>query len=158
MALRIPISPAVAEEEDQSAKSSESQILPLPVVCASTCCTSLEAVEGRTSPTYFIKVPCEPGAEPIIETMLVTHKSMGKKPRRNQKANSAARLVTLARAAPRAAMRISSLELNPASLRTVAIFLPLCPGGMLLPVHRKPSPPSPRLGRARWPGPEEYSL
>ena len=75
------------EEVDQSAKSSESQILPLPVVCARTCRTSLEAVEGssssRTSPTYFIKVPCEPGAGPIIETTLVANKSVGKNPRRN---------------------------------------------------------------------------
>src|SRR6185312_9177120 len=124
MALRVSISPAVAEEEDHSAKRSESQILPPPVVCASTCPTSSEAVGGRTSATYFIKVPCEPGAEPIIDTMLVTHRSIGKNPRRNQKASSAARFPTLARLAPWPAVRISSRQLNPAGLRMAAILLP----------------------------------
>ena len=124
MALRVSITPAVADEEDHSAKSSESQTLPPPVVSASTCRTSLEAADGRTSATYFIRAPCE--SEPIIETMLVTDKSMGKKPRRNQKASSAARFVTLALAAPRRVIRTNSRQLNPAGLRTAAILLSLC--------------------------------
>jgi hypothetical protein len=49
---------------------------------------------------YLIKVPCEPDAGPIIETILVTDRSMGKKPSRNQNASSAERFATLASAAP----------------------------------------------------------
>ena len=71
-----------------------------PVVCANTCRTRWEAAEGRTSPTYFIRLPCEPGAELSIETVLVTHSSIGKKPSRNQNASSAARFATLASTAP----------------------------------------------------------
>src|SRR5579863_566790 len=127
MALRVSISPAIADEQDHSAYSSESQAILLPVVCASTWPTSLEAPEGRTPPTYFISVPCEPGAEPIIETMLVTDKSMGKKPMRNQKASSAARSRIFSAAALRRAVRISSRQLDAASLRKTAIWLPHCP-------------------------------
>src|ERR1700728_4609300 len=72
ISLRVSISPAVADEEDHSAKSSENQALPLPAVCARTCRTKSEAVEGRTSPTYFISMPCEFGAELSIETILIT--------------------------------------------------------------------------------------
>src|ERR1700684_670345 len=118
MALRASISPVVADEEDHSPNSSENQALPPPVVCARTCRTSVEAVEGRTSLTYFITMPCERGAEPNIEAMLVTAKSMGKKPSRNQKASSAARLTTSFLAAPRQILVSSSFQLNPASLGT----------------------------------------
>jgi hypothetical protein len=41
---------------------------------------------------------------------------MGKKPRRNQKASSAARFTTLLLAAPRQTARTSSRKLNPTSL------------------------------------------
>jgi hypothetical protein len=73
---------------------------------------------------YFIMVPCEPGAEPSIETMLVTDKSMGKKPRRNQKASSAARFTTLLLTAPRQIVRTSSRQLNPANWRMAAMRAP----------------------------------
>ena len=66
-------------------------------------------------------MPCEPGAEPIIETMLVTDKSMGKKPRRNQNASSAARFVTLVSTDPRQIARINSGQLKPVSLRRAAM-------------------------------------
>src|SRR5487761_50471 len=127
MALRASISPVVADDEDHSPNSSENQALPPPVVCARTCRTSVEAVEGRTVPTYFITMPSERGAEPIIEAMLITDKSMGKKPSRNQKASSAARLTTSFLAAPRQILLSSSFQLNPASLGTAAIWLPLSP-------------------------------
>ena len=124
MALRVSISPTVAEAEDHNAKSRESQATPVPVVCCSTCRTSLEAAEGRTSPTCFIRMPCEPGAEPIIAAMPVTDTSMGKKPSRNQKANSAARFMIFALTAPRHVARNNSRQLKPASLRTAAIWIP----------------------------------
>src|SRR5487761_119801 len=126
MALRASISPVVADDEDHSPNSSENQALPPPVVCARTCRTSVEAVEGRTSPTYFITMPCERGAAPIIEAMLITDKSMGKKPSRNQKASSAERLMTSFLAAPCQTLSSSAFQLNPASLGTPPIWLPLC--------------------------------
>src|SRR5579862_581978 len=68
--LRVSISPAVADEEDHSAKSSANQALLLTAVCASTCRTRLEAADGRTSPTYFMRMACESEAELSLETML----------------------------------------------------------------------------------------
>jgi hypothetical protein len=44
---------------------------------------------------YLIRMACESGAELSIETMLVTDMSIGKKPSRNQNANSAARFAIL---------------------------------------------------------------
>src|SRR5579864_8540553 len=84
ISLRVSISPAVADEEDHSAKSSANQALPLTAVCASTCRTRLEAADGRTSATYFIRMACESEAELSVETMLTTDRSIGKKPSRNQ--------------------------------------------------------------------------
>jgi hypothetical protein len=73
---------------------------------------------------YFIRVACEPGAELSIETMLVTDRSMGKKPRRNQKASSAARFTTLLLTVPRQIEQISSRRLNPANLRMAVMLVP----------------------------------
>jgi hypothetical protein len=115
------MSPEVAEVEDHRAKRSENQALPLPAVCANTCRMRLVALDGISSPTYFIRVPCEPGAELIIETMLVTDKSIGKKPKRNQKASSAARFTTLLFTVPRQVVQISSRQLNPAILGMFAM-------------------------------------
>src|ERR1017187_7679970 len=77
ISLRVSVSPAVADEEDHSAKSSANQALPLLAVCASTSRTRLEAVDGRTSPTYFIRMVCESEAELRVETMLTTDRKSG---------------------------------------------------------------------------------
>ena len=64
--------------------------------------------------------------------MPVTDKSMGKKPRRNQNASSAARLVTLVSTDFRQIARINSGQLKPVSLRRTAMgspsALPCSPG------------------------------
>jgi hypothetical protein len=83
-------------------------------------------MEGRSSPMYFIRVPCELGPELVIETMLVTDKSMGKKPKRNQKANSAARFTTSLLTVFRQVVRISSRQLRTANLRVAAMRVPFC--------------------------------
>jgi hypothetical protein len=62
-----------------------------------------------------------------METMLVTDKSMGKNPRRNQKASSAARFTTLLLTVPRQTAQTSSRQLNPASLGMVAVRVPFYP-------------------------------
>jgi hypothetical protein len=53
--------------------------------------------------------------------MLVTDKSMGKKPRRNQNASSAARFVTLVSTDSRQIARINSGQLKPVNLRRAAM-------------------------------------
>jgi hypothetical protein len=61
-----------------------------------------------------------------METMLVTDKSMGKNPRRNQKASSAARFTILLLTAPRQTVPTSSRQLNPANLGMAAMRVPSC--------------------------------